>query len=68
MANANRNAFINNADLTEENSLTHLLDVIAPDIENEAQLIDHSKYYDDNIIHIQLQEYLNRNNLLAEQQ
>ena len=37
MANANRNAFINNADLTEETSLTHLLDVIAPDIENETQ-------------------------------
>ena len=47
MANADRNAFINNADLTEETSLTHLLDVIAPDIENETQLIDHSKYYDD---------------------
>ena len=43
---ADRNAFINNADLTEETSLTHLLDVIAPDIENETQLIDHSKYYD----------------------
>ena len=47
MANADRNAFINNADLTEETSLIHLLDVIAPDIENETQLIDHSKYYDD---------------------
>ena len=40
-----RNTFINNADLTEETSLTHLLDVIAPDIEMETQLIDHSKYY-----------------------
>ena len=48
MTNAGRNAFINNSDLTEETSLTHLLDVIAPDIENETQLIDHSKYYDDN--------------------
>ena len=46
MANT-RNAFMNNADLTEETSLTHLLDVIAPDIENETQLINHSKYYDD---------------------
>ena len=42
-----RNAFMNNADLIEETSLTHLLDVIAPDIENETQLIDHSKYYGD---------------------
>ena len=47
MGNVDRNAFINNADLAEETSLTHLLDVIAPDIENETQLIDHSKYYDD---------------------
>ena len=44
MASADRNAFINNADLTEETSRTHLLDVIAPDIENKTQLIDHSKY------------------------
>ena len=47
MANADRNAFINHADLTEKTSLTHLLDVIAPDIENETQLIDLSKYHDD---------------------
>ena len=37
MANADRNAFKINADLTEETSFAHMLDVISPDIENETQ-------------------------------
>ena len=41
------NAFIHNTGLNEENSLTHLLDAISPDEENEAVLIEHSKYFDD---------------------
>ena len=65
MANANRNAFINNADLTEETSLTHLLDVIAPDIENETQLIDHSKYYDDNSFSDVLKHSNNRLSIIS---
>ena len=30
-----------------ENSLSHLLDRISPEIENETELIEHSKYYND---------------------
>ena len=33
--------------LNEENSLSHLLDHISPEIENETTLIEHSKYYND---------------------
>ena len=47
MANMHNNAFIHNTGLNEENSLTHLLDAISPDEENEAVLIEHSKYFDD---------------------
>ena len=39
--------FIHDSELNEENSLTHLLDAISPDVENEAVLIEHSKYFDD---------------------
>ena len=38
------NQFIHDTGLNEENSLTHLLDTISPDVENEAVLIEHSKY------------------------
>ena len=41
------NAFIHNTGLKKENSSTHLLDAISPDEENEAVLIEHSKYFDD---------------------
>ena len=41
------NQFIDDTGLNEENSLTHLLDTISPDVENEAVLIEHSKYFDD---------------------
>ena len=41
------NEFIQDTGLNEENSLTHLLDAISPDVENEAVLIEHSKYFDD---------------------
>ena len=47
MANMHNNAFIHNTGLNEENSLIHLLDAISPDEENEAVLIEHSKYFDD---------------------
>ena len=33
--------------MNEENSLTHLLNSISSDEENEAVLIEHSKYFDD---------------------
>ena len=41
------NEFIHDTGLNEENSLTHLLDAVSPDVENEAVLIEHSKYFDD---------------------
>ena len=49
MANNNmqNNEFIHDTGLNEENSLTHLLDAISPDVENEAVLIEHSIYFDD---------------------
>ena len=47
MANMHTNAFIHNTGLNEENSLTHLLNAISPDEENETVLIKHSKYFDD---------------------
>ena len=33
--------------LNEKNSLSHLLDHISPEIDNETTLIEHSKYYND---------------------
>ena len=41
------NEFIHDTGLNEENSLMHLLDAICPNVENEAVLIEHSKYFDD---------------------
>ena len=54
MIMANNNSFIHNIDLNEENSLTHLLDVISPEIENEVDLIKSSKYYDDEDFKVKL--------------
>ena len=47
MANTYTNPFIHNIGLNEENSLSHLLDHISPEIEHETTLIEHSKYYND---------------------
>ena len=47
MANLNNNLFIHDTGLNEENSLMHLLDVISPDEEDDAILLEHSKYFDD---------------------
>ena len=55
MANAYANSFIHNMRLDEKNLLLHLLDRISPEMENEASLIGHSKYYNDvdfrNVLH-----------------
>ena len=55
MANRYTNSFIHNIGLNEENSLSHLLDKISPEIGNETDLIEHSKYYNDvdfkNLLH-----------------
>ena len=45
--NINR-PFMNNTGLTEQNCLNNLLHVLSPDLENEPDIIDHSKYYNDN--------------------
>ena len=41
------NSFICKMGLNEKDSLPHLLDRISPEIQNEANLIKHSKYYND---------------------
>ena len=55
MANRYTNSFIHNIGLNEENSLSHLLEKISPEIENETDLLEHSKYYNDvdfkNVLH-----------------
>ena len=55
MANRYTNSFIHNIGLNEKNSLSHLLDKISPEIENETDLLEHSKYYNDvdfkNVLH-----------------
>ena len=55
MANTYTNSFIHNIGLNVENSLSHLLERISPEIENETDLIEHSKYYNDvdfkNLLH-----------------
>ena len=55
MANRYTNSFIHNISLNEENSLSHLLDKISPEIENKTDLLEHSKYYNDvdfkNVLH-----------------
>ena len=40
-------SFINNTGLTEHNSFPHLLQTISADMENETNMIEHSKYYSD---------------------
>ena len=57
---ANSNAFIHNTGLNKENSLTHLLDAISPDMENEVDLVQSSKYYDDESFKIELNSINNR--------
>ena len=44
MANTNRN-FINNVDLDEQNSFPHLLETMNPESEEEANLIEHYEYF-----------------------
>ena len=38
-------SFLNNTDLNEENSLTHLIDQLDPINESEVNPIQHSNYY-----------------------
>ena len=65
MIMANRNSFIHITGLTEENSLVHLLDAISPQEENEADIIEHSKYYDDIDFNNALQSYNSKISMLS---
>ena len=65
MIMANSNSFIHNTGLTEENSLVHLLDAISPQEENEADIIEHSKYYDDKDFNNALQSYNSKISMLS---
>ena len=44
--NINR-PFMNNTGLNEQNSLTNLIKYISPDMENETDIMNHSRYYND---------------------
>ena len=44
MVNIQTNSFIHNTGLNEENSLSHLINAMSPDSENESTLIEHSSY------------------------
>ena len=51
------NKFIHNTGLNENNYLSHLLDTISPDMEDESNIIEQSKYYDDADFKDALQQY-----------
>ena len=65
MIMVNKNSFIHNTGLTKENSLLHLLDAISPQEENEANIIEHSKYYDDIDFNNALQSYNSKISMLS---
>ena len=65
MIMANSNSFIHNTDLTKENALVNLLDAIRPQEENEADIIEHSKYYDDIDFNNALQSYNSKISMLS---
>ena len=41
------NSFLDNTGLSDTNSLKHLIEKISPETDNEVDLIENSKYYDD---------------------
>ena len=65
IANTLRNLFIHNTGLNEENPLSHLIDAISPDSENESTLIEHSKYYGDAEFEHALQQYNSKISMLS---
>ena len=62
---ANINSFIHNTGLNEKNSFPHLLDAIGPSVENESNLIEQSKYYDDHEFKSVLQKFNSKINILS---
>ena len=62
---ANHNLFIHNIGLNENNSLSHLLETISPDMEDESNIIEESKYYDDTDFKDALQQYNSKISILS---
>ena len=62
---ANINSFIHNTGLNEKNSFPHLLDAIGPSVENESDLIEQSKYYDDHEFKSVLQKLNSKISILS---
>ena len=65
MIMANHNSFIHNTGLTEDNSLVHLLATLSPLEDNEADVIEHSKYYDNVDFNNALQSYNSKISMLS---
>ena len=62
---ANYNSFIHNIGLNENNSLSHLLETISPDMKDESNIIEESKYYDDTDFKDALQQYNSKISILS---
>ena len=41
------NSFLDNTGLSDTNSFKHLIEKISPETDNEVDLIENSRYYDD---------------------
>ena len=54
-----------NTGLSEKNSFPHLLDAIGPSAENESDLIEQSKYYDDHEFKSVLQKFNSKISILS---
>ena len=65
MANIQTNSFIHNTGLNEENSLSHRINAMSPDSENESTLIEHSSYYGDAEFEHALQQYNSKISILS---
>ena len=61
----NHNSFIHNIGLNENNSSSHLLETITPDMEDESNIIEQSKYYDDTDFKDALQQYNSKISILS---
>ena len=59
------NSFIHYIGLNENNSLSHLLETISPDMEDESNIIERSKFYDDTDFKDALQQYNSKISILS---
>ena len=65
MANIQTYSFIHDTGPNEENSLSHLINAISPDSDNESTLIEHSRYYGDAEFKHALQQYNGKASILG---